>query len=267
MQIVVRPQPIPESRLLTEGVSYNGDTFLFDFDTDKDSDIVVLTKSIQHLQLYGNTFYFAYEFDDSVDSNTRTRFIHDFKFDGIPFTVRSKFITRAVDSLDKETNLDSFSTIVYPESKSTVVSDILEYIYMCSHKPMRSFKLVKSLPKDIEFDYEAFTQTRLANGNYTDAQKQEVLNNIKSMMDSIHQLDYFSIARNSKYKYRKYIKDFYRFEDALQEKDYKMIADEKVLLVDDVTTSGATLALLLQTLKCNMPKEVVIFSLIGNNKL
>lgn len=79
-------------------------------------------------------------------------------FDVIPVDVRSKFITRAVDSLDRKIGLDDFSAVVYPESKSNVVSGVLEYIYMCAHKPMKSFKLIKSLPKDIEFDYEAFTK-------------------------------------------------------------------------------------------------------------
>lgn len=252
---------------LTEGIRQEGNSFIFDFERDDTSDIVKLTEEVKQLQVFGRVFYYAYEFADSVDSATRTKFIHDFKFDVIPADVRSKFITRAVDSLDRQAGLDNFSTVIYPESKSDVVSDVLEYIYMCAHKPMKSFKLIKSLPKDIEFDYEAFTQTRLDSGNYTDAQKEEVLSNIRRMMDKIHSLDYFSIARDSKYKYRKYLKDFYYFENTEQEKIYANLSDEKVLLIDDVTTSGTTLSLMLQTLKCVFPREVVIFSIIGNNKL
>ena len=252
---------------LAEGIRQVGDSFVFDFVTDTPTDIIKLTEEVKQLQLFGRVFYYAYEFEDSVDSHVRTRFIHDFKFDVIPLDIRSKFITRAVDSLDKQVHLDDFSAIVYPESKSSVVSDVLEYIYMCSHRPMKSFKLVKSLPKDIEFDYDAFTQTRLDSGNYTDAQKAEVLVNIQQMMDRIHSLDYFSIARDSKYKYRKYLKDFYYFGNSEQEKDYAALSDGKVLLIDDVTTSGATLSLMLQTLKCVFPREVVIFSIIGNHKL
>lgn len=263
MQIILKDT---ESKVL-EGVQVDGDSFVFDFDTDSENDAVRLTETVKHLQLYGKTLYYAYEFGPEVDGQTRTRFIHDFKFNGFPPEVYSKFITRAVDSLDREVSLDSFSTVIYPESKSSVVSDILEYIYLCAHKPMKSFRLVKSIPKDIEFDYDAFTQTRLDSGNYTDRQKEEVLANIRSMMDSIHKLDYFSIARDSKYRYRKYLKDFYHFESAELENAYKQISDEKVLLVDDVTTSGSTLSLLLQTLKCSFPREVVIFSLIGNGKL
>lgn len=50
------------------------------------------------------------------------------------------------------------------------------------------------------------------------AQKAKVLSNIRQMMDQIQSLDYFSIARYSKYKYRKYLKDFYYFENPEQEK-------------------------------------------------
>lgn len=252
---------------LIEGIRQEGDAFLFDFEQDGATDIIRLTEEVKQLQLFGRVFYYAYEFSDSVDSPTRTKFIHDLKFDVIPVDVRYKFITRAVDSLDRKIGLDDFSAVVYPESKSNIVSDVLEYIYMCAHRPMRSFRLIKSLPKDIEFDYDAFVQTRLDNGNYTDAQKTEVLSNIRHMMDRIHSLDYFSIARDSKYKYRKYLKDFYYFQSPGQEKDYANLSDGKVLIIDDVTTSGTTLSLMLQTLKCIFPKEIVIFSLIGNHKL
>lgn len=252
---------------VAEGVHVEDDSLVFNFESDSSTDIVRLTETVKQLQLYGRTFYYAYEFSPDTDSNTRTRFIHDLKFGGFPKDAYSRFIIHAVDSLDKTENLDSFSIVVYPESKSSVVSDVLEYIYMCAHKPMKSFKVVKSLPKDIEFDYDAFEQTRLESGNYTEAQKQEVIGNIRKMMDSIHSLDYFSIARNSKYKYRKYIKDFYHFESEEQSKAFGQITDERVLLIDDVTTSGTTLSLILQTLKCSLPKEIVVFSLIGNNKL
>ena len=252
---------------LIEGIRQEGSSFIFDFDTDRPTDIIRLTEEVKELRLFGRVFYYAYEFADFVDSSVRTRFIHDFKFDAIPTDVRSKFITRAVDRLDGHVDLDGFSAVVYPESKSTVVSDVLEYIYMCAHKPMKSFKLVKALPQDIEFDYDAFTQTRLDSGTYTEAQKAEVLSNIRQMMDRIHSLDYFSIARDSKYKYRKYLKDFYYFENPEQEKDYARLSDGKVLLIDDVTTSGTTLSLMLQTLKCVFPRKVVIFSIVGNHKL
>ncbi len=250
-----------------EGIRQEGDSFLFDFERDGSTDIIKLTEEVKQLQLFGRAFYYAYEFDDSVDSSVRTRFIHDFKFDGIPVDIRSKFITRAIDSLDRAVSLDDFSAVVYPESKSMVVSDVLEYIYMCAHRPMKSFKLIKALPRYIEFDYDAFTQTRLDSGNYTEAQKAEVLSNIRQMMDRIHSLDYFSIARDSKYKYRRYLKDFYYFESPSQEKDYANLSDGRVLLIDDVTTSGSTLSLMLQTLKCVFPREVVIFSIVGNHKL
>ena len=253
---------------LYEGISYDNDTFSFDFEVDtNEKTIINLTEETKQITLYDNVFYYSYEFEDDIDSKIRTKFIHDIKFNSdISDVVKHRFITTAIDKLNRIEDLDTFDCIIFPESQSDIVSDMLEYLYLSCRKKMYSYKLVKKVPSEIEFDYEAFEQTKLVNGNYTEKQKEQVLSNIEKMMDYIHQQKYFSIARNTKYKYRKYLKNYYYFEDQNLTKIYENTKNKRILLIDDICTSGTTLSLMLNTLKCLDCSEIVMFSLIGNNK-
>lgn len=253
---------------LYEGISYDNDVFSFDFENDNGNTIIKLSEETKKIQLFNNVFYYSYEFEDSVDSNVRTKFIHDMKFESnIDETVKHKFVTHAIDKLDTIEDLKDFDVIVYPESQSHIVEDMLDYLYLFCRKKIFSYKLVKKIPSEIEFDYETFEYTKLSNGNYTEQQKDQVLSNIKQMMDNIHKQDYFSIARNTKYKYRKYLKNFYSFENKKLEQIYERTKDKKILLIDDITTSGTTISLMLNTMEIIDPAEIVVFSLIGNRKL
>lgn len=253
---------------LFEGIRYKNDSFMFDFEKDGESEIINLTEEIKESSIYNNVFFYSYEFNDSCSSDIRTSFIHEFKFGNkIDKIVKHKFITKAIDKLDAVEDLDSFDCVVFPESKSFVVQDMLEYIMLGTDCEMSSYRLVKKLPKDIEFDYKKFERLRLNSGNYTEEQKKEVLKNIDNMMNDIHNCDYFSIARNSKYKYRKYIKNFYKFDNIEEKEAYECLAGNKILLIDDIATSGTTISLMLNTLKTIDAAEIVVFSLIGNTNI
>ena len=85
------------------------------------------------------------------------------------------------------------------------------------------------------------------------------------MMDKIHNLDYFSIARNvKKSKYRQFIRNYYTFKDESDRKIYEAILNTNVLIVDDIVTTGTTLSHVLNCLRSvNDTNNIVIFSLIG----
>jgi predicted amidophosphoribosyltransferase len=87
------------------------------------------------------------------------------------------------------------------------------------------------------------------------------------MIDSIHNLEYFSIARDvKKTKYRQYIRKYYTFKDENDRQLFETIQNTNILIIDDIVTSGTTISHLLKCLRSvNDTNNIVIFSLIGKN--
>ena len=92
---------------------------------------------------------------------------------------------------------------------------------------------------------------------------------IANMLNLIHQKDYFTIAKDvKKSRWRPYITHFLKFATSADEELCKMIRQQNVLVIDDVTTSGSTLNEVLRTLRIlNEDNEITIFSLLGRKDL
>lgn len=84
------------------------------------------------------------------------------------------------------------------------------------------------------------------------------------MMSEINQKQYFSIGKDSNYKYRKYINSFYKFKNKKEETTFKALEAPSILLIDDVMTSGKTINNLINVLKkINPNSTIVVFTLLG----
>ena len=156
---------------------------------------------------------------------------------------------------------------------SEINRDMLKYLNRFASPDIVSMEMIKELPSKIEFDYNRFTievlNSKLPNGRnrYTSQQKEVVIKNIQTMMKSIHNLDYFSIARDvNKTKYRQYIRNYYIFKDENDKRLFESIQNTHILIIDDIVTSGTTISHLLKCLRSvNDSNNIVIFSLIGKN--
>lgn len=144
--------------VLTEGVKYdaNSDTFSFNFEKDDEIDIIKLTKVGYNVYAFGHCFYYAYEFTDNVSSDKRTAFIHSIKFPDkrISDEDKNKFITNAVNSLDRDISLPSYDLIVYPESLSELNREMFGYMNRIAQPKIANMESIKDLPSKIEFDYQ-----------------------------------------------------------------------------------------------------------------
>lgn len=251
--------------------------FVFDFEYDGVDDIVSLTGSGYQVEAFGKCFYYGYEFSDSVDSGVRSSFIKYVKFSGSiqKDSNLTQFIQKAVNDLNRRVNLYDYDLVVMPESSSKVNQYMLRYIYRFAQPSLHRMELVKSLPEHISFDMAAYEEQYLndvlENGRprYTEAQKEEVRQNIRKMMDLIHQKDYFTIAKDvKKSKFRPYIMNFLRFRNEEDRMLCASIRKQNILVVDDVTTSGSTLNEMLRALRVlNEDNEITIFSLLGRKDL
>lgn len=251
--------------------------FVFDFEHDGADDIVSLTGSGYQVEAFGKCFYYGYEFSDSVDGSVRSSFIKYVKFsESIQKDSNlTQFIQKAVNDLNRRVNLYDYDLVVMPESSSKVNQYMLRYIYRFAQPSLHRMELVKSLPEHISFDMAAYEEQYLndvlENGRprYTEAQKEEVRQNIRKMMDLIHQKDYFTIAKDvKKSKFRPYIMNFLRFRNEEDRMLCASIRKQNILVVDDVTTSGSTLNEMLRALRVlNEDNEITIFSLLGRKDL
>lgn len=251
--------------------------FVFDFEHDGQGDIVSLTGEGYQVEAFGKCFYYGYEFGDEVEGNVRSAFIKYVKFsqrlqDDPNLT---QFIQKAVNNLNRQINLYDYDLVVMPQSSSRVNNYMLRYIYRFAQPTLRKMELVKNLPANISFDMDAFTEAYLddvlENGRprYTEAQKEEVRQQIGHMLDLIHQKDYFTIAKDvKKSRFRPYMTQFLRFANKADEELCRTIREQNVLVIDDVTTSGSTLGEVLRALRIlNEDNRITIFSLIGRSDL
>ena len=261
------------------GVRYDREQqrFVFDFEHDGAEDIVSLTGSGYQVEAFGKCFYYGYEFGGEVDGNVRSAFIHYVKFsDDLQNNPDlTQFIQKAVNDLNNQINLYDYDLVVMPESSSFVNRYMLRYIYRFAQPMLQEIELVKNLPASVSFDMTAYEKQYLndvlENGRprYTEAQKEEVREHIRQMLDLIHKKDYFTIARDvKKSRFRPYMMQFLRFASKADEELCATIRQQNVLVIDDVTTSGSTLGEVLRTLRIlNEDNKITIFSLIGRRDL
>ena len=126
----------------------------------------------------------------------------------------------------------------------------------------KSFEFIKNMPYNIQFDWDAL------DADYDFAQDSNQYKQIRAyiendLMPKIHNLSYFSLAKFVKPKYRQYIKDYLTISDDAVDV-ISAIQTGKVLIVDDINTTGSTLKEIIRLIRnINNDCEIYIFTLIG----
>jgi len=246
--------------------------FIIDFDNDFPDDIIhfsVGKYEINQAQFKGKSYYFGYKFNADIDSKTRKAFIEyikgisDRKID--PHTLR-QLIEMPLASLFKKLhfNLADTDALVYPLSnRSQLVREITKIAGEFLQHGVKgySFELIKNAPTSITFDFDAFDNDYGDNFNY-----KQMLKHIKEdILPKIHSLDYFSLARDVKPKYRPYVSNYLGFPDIESLNRFSALQQGKnVLVIDDINMTGSTLNEILRIItKVNPYCNVYIFTLLG----
>ena len=254
----------------TEGISFNGQTFDVRFFSSEEDDIIdIVIPFINESTFDNNIYYFGYKFNKDVPSKIRSKFIHWIK--GLDNTkpdvdTIENLVTFPLVELNKEVNLSTFSCTLYPRSERSDLTKVIQRsaLNIIPSMNISSFELIKTMPKDIEFDWDKFDANYEGEiGDYQYRQIRDYIDN--TLMPRIHALEYFSIAKEVKYKYRPYIKNYLHFDNAEQEKSFKALNGGNILILDDINTSGSTLREILKIVRMLVPESrIYIFTLIGN---
>lgn len=254
---------------ILEGVrkSSNG-RYIIDYTLDKFDDIIQLTGPVLHKSnLYGNVYYFGYEFNASASSKDRSEFIKAIKGNGdnvlSEFELR-QLIANPLADLDHQIGLRSIDALVYPVSR---LSNLVKHIVNVTNSMLlhgvgyASYEVIKNIPSQVEFDYDKFAADR---GGEDSQSFKDSLPYIEDMMRKIKSLDYFSIARDAKPKYRPYIMKYLKLAGTSSNKLPALINAKRILLIDDVNTSGYTLSKLLRIIRnLNISAQIFVYTLIG----
>lgn len=256
---------------LYEGIKYNkkDDTYDINFNEDDVDDIIKLkTPQIYQSEFKGNIYYFGYKFEDSVPSRDRSRFIQWIKglADNKPTNYQYReIISKPLSILNKQIGLQNIDLFVYPQSNRSEL--VQKMIMECGDILQRdtesiSMRLLKNTPSNIQFDWKAFDRDFEGDAHAREQIYSYVENDL---LPKIHGLDYFSLAKSVKPKYRRYIKDFLIIGDSF--KVSSLASAKNILIVDDVNTSGATLSEILKIIgNVNNEANIFIFTLLGNDR-
>lgn len=211
-------------------------------------------------------YWYGYEFQEQLDSQTRTAFINRLKGingESLPAPLLRKIIELPMNALSSKISSYKITNFIYPLSgRSKLVTQMIRVIGEWLSRDIKScaFELVKTAPINIEFDWEQFKRDFGSEPAY-EQQLQHVENQI---LPFIRELDYFSLAHSVKPKYRPYIKNFLDFSDLSMVEEYAALKGQKLLVVDDINTSGSTLNEILRILnKVNANCNIFIYTLLG----
>lgn len=275
------------SQSLNEGITYDPDhnQFIFNYNKDSISDVIKFNKPDLYKIHIGaelnDIYYFGYEFEKTASSKIRTEFFNQFRF-GSTFTSvenKKRFINDTLVKLNKEINLATISTIVFPHSRSIINREIVKEIGKFYRVKYATFELLKQLPNGISFDVDKYSSEILDNTivihdqdrpRYTAIQKAEALNKVKLQLDAIRKSDYFSIAGSvQSNKLKPYFNEFLRFKSTEEENAYKSISQDKlILIIDAVTTTGSTIIEIVKTLRTLNPyNKIIVFTIVGKQEL
>lgn len=260
------------NKKLVEGVRSEIDGgFEIDYKLDLPEDLISLVPpTIYQSSIFGNAYYFGYKFKD-VNSLDRTKFINYIKGldkdNKISAEELRVFIERPLVLFDKKFDLyNKIDCIVYPRSnRSELVSSIIKVIsnYVKHNIDNTTYELIKTLPESIEFDWGLFNLTY--EGEIGDTRYLQIAKYIDNeLLPKLHALDYFSIAKEVKPKYRAYIKNYLDFASPEQEESFKQLQNKNILVVDDINNSQSTLNEICRIIRSfNTTCNLYIFTLLG----
>lgn len=252
---------------MEEGIYKSDNTYAFNFEHDDITDIISLAGTKLYKSNIGdNIYWFGYKFNDSVNRKERSNFIDWIKglLDNKPTEQQyEQIISRPLNLLYRENVIPDIDLVVSPRSeRSELVSKIISiFDRMLPHGiPRTSTELIKNANKDVEFDWDVFNNDFTGNGK----QYKDVRNYIETeLLPKIHNGTYFSIGKDVKVKYHKYIKNYLIAPKSTVEK-IKNVEDRSILIIDDINTTKATIDEMLRIIKSINPAcSIFIFTLIG----
>lgn len=216
---------------IVEGIHIKDNQYVVDYDKDYSEDLIKFSDKI--------TFKKNEDGDMVIIGipvekyNTKSKLINDLKnLRNIDPNVVSFILSKIVDNLDNQVNISSFDYIISPKSSSPLLKTFLDELKSKTDKPIYvSDMFLKNDVDNIWLDLDK-AKDELSNKYYKKLIKDfEKIKNVEGRALKLQPLTKFQ---------RKYIKDLLIVNSDYENMLVDML-DKKVLVVDDIFTTGKTL--------------------------
>ena len=245
---------------MTEGVRQEGDRLVLDFTENREGDIMSLAfaSGRSRIQKKGNTSYeyhYSYEIPKGrYKSEDAKEFVHKLKSmdETLDASALQLLVNKAVMGVDKDHNLSTFDSIIYPKSSSQVLGIFANQMAMKSGTAVlvpESF--VKASREGIKFDWEKIEKL----DPKTKAAVLKITEKIKNSDGEFKMKEIFS-------PYRKFISDFLVFNSEESRQVFNLVSGKRVILVDDYRTSGTSLKQMMDILLRFEPEFILATILV-----
>lgn len=203
----------------------------------------------------GFDYYYYVSFLKDMDYGLRNEFIKYIK--NRPLSVdKDTFLLLHSSLLEFNNNVgfDKYNMIIYPDTSHNklvrFLASNIKFSIFCHNGETKLYEIQKTSPENIIVDESA--------------KNKKSDEEINAFLDAIHKLDYFSIAKNGG-PFRKYVRDFFDVENGdLMIKIKEATSNTKILLFDDINTTGSTLREMIRILhKYNNSLHFDIYTIIG----
>jgi len=241
-----------------EGISVVNGELNFDWGKDSSQDVIPL--KIQNYNKRVSTiskfpYYLAYRFPKTVPKESKDRVRELIKYLKTPKTKDVELmVNKAVMQFNNIDSLNSYDTVVLPQSSSVLLKLILSKIKpkLNQHVTITNQAIVKLHASEVTFKMDKFEKLN-------DIQKKAF---VKAVM-SKKNLDNFKMT-NLHARQRSLIDQFLSLSNDFW---ISKIVNKKVLFIDDITTTGATVAAASKLLLDKGANKVMSFIFLGQQDI
>ena len=244
--------------LVDEGIRKKEGSYEFDWLTDLPDDLMSLrfkkyrgrTQKVDGTDTV-YTYYYAYQLEKSDDSSGLMKTIKMMEK-----SIQSKdlrmFVNKAVMGFDSTFGANNFNAIIASQSSSLILKDLVEQLKSKSGTAeLFSEAFVKNASTDIKLDTEKVDRL-------PEETKKEVMRAFKKATDPSKTFKIKEIFS----AHRKFFKEFLLFNKDEDRRLFNAVEGQKIILVDDYKTSGATIKEMIRQLADAGAAEVVVFVLL-----
>lgn len=243
---------------INEGVRIKDDEFIFDFSKDESGDLLKLKYNknfITKKKIKGIKTYFTYKINKKLDKKERIDLLNYIKKDLNRSGDYDKLLSKSVMGLFNNPYLDvrDVDLILIPESSSSLNFDLANKIK--AKIPNAIFvkeSFIKNKTEEILIDYKKLLENGVS---------PKTIREITRQIEKIGPNDKFEIKKITP-RFRKFVSNFLNL-DIKSKEIFNRITDGKILIVDDIVSEGTTFTEMDRIIQDYLPKEVILFSLIG----
>lgn len=238
---------------LTEGITVNNGSVIYDFNVDTDDDIINICETkINVSKLNSKMYYFGYRVNKNTNKNDRQIVLKTIKSEDEEI---ERLIDRSIELFYSSSEIKKFDYLITIPSSSTVndkIANRIANIYEPNCKVLTAQKLPTT---NLELNTELINKKF----NYNDLSK--VYDYFNQMILNIKKDDEFSISKIPP-KYRRYFKSMIQLDNNIK---INNSVNTNLLIIDDILTTGTSITMLIDELeKINYLGTITIFTLINN---